>query len=119
MRLLRPSGSAPDIYTNATNANITSGNILMQITGHFPQFLILRNSNVSYSKSESFKHDYSRFVEDEFFEDFKQIDFTYLENSNMDVNAKFDRFLKDLNTLTNKHAPIKKQSRKEIKLKDK
>ena len=37
----------------------------------------------------------------------------------LDVNIKFDRYLKDLNTLTNKHAPIKRQSRKEMKLKDK
>ena len=48
-----------------------------------------------------------------------QVDFTYLENSDFDVNNKFDRFLKDLNTLTNKHALIKRRSRKEMKLKDK
>ena len=36
----------------------------------------------------------------------------------MDVSKKFDRFLKDLSTLTNKHAPIIKRSRKEMKLKD-
>ena len=38
----------------------------------------------------------------------------------MDVDNKFSRFLKDLTSLmTNKHAPIKKRSRKEMKLKDK
>ena len=47
------------------------------------------------------------------------MNFNYLENSEMDVIKQFDRFLQDLSTLTNKHAPIKKQSRKEIKLKDK
>ena len=66
-----------------------------------------------------FKYDYSRFKEDKFLDDFNQIDFTYLENSDLDVNNKFDRFLKDLNTLTNQHAPIKRRSRKEMKLKDK
>lgn len=45
-----------DIYTNATNTNITSGNILMQITDHFPQFLILRNTKIIHSKYESFKY---------------------------------------------------------------
>ena len=107
------------IYTNATNASITSGNIMMQITDHFPQFLILKNTHVSHSKSESFKYDYSKFKEDKFLDDFNQIDFTYLENSDLDVNNKSDRFLKDLNTLTNKHAPIKRRSRKELKLKEK
>ena len=37
----------------------------------------------------------------------------------MDVYKNFDRFLKDLSTLTNKHAHIIKRSRKEMKLKDK
>ena len=108
-----------NIYTNATDANITSGNIVIQISDHFPQFLILKNTQVSHNKSESFKHDYSKFKEDKFLEDFNQIDFTYLENSELDVNNKFDRFLKDLNTLTKQHAPIKRRSRKEMKLKDK
>ena len=108
-----------NIYTNAANANITSGNILMQITDHFPLFTILKNTYVSHCKSESFKDDYSRFKEDSFVEDFNQVDFSYLDNSDLNLNNKFDRFLKDLNTLTNKHAPIKRRSRKEMKLKDK
>ena len=91
----------------------------MQITDHFPQFMVLKNTHVSHSKSESLKYDYSKFVEDAFLEDFNQIDFNYLENSDLHINSKFDRFLKDLNTLTNKHAPIKRLSRKERKLKDK
>ena len=108
-----------NIYTNAINANIVTGNLLMQITDHFPQFMILKNTHVSHNKSESLKYDYSKFVEDAFLEDFNQIDFNYLENSDLDINSKFDRFLKDLNTLTSKHAPIKRLSRKEKKLKDK
>ena len=108
-----------NIYTNTTNANIVSGNILMQITDHFSQLMVLKNTHVSHSKSESLKYDYSKFVDDAFLEDFNQIDFNYLENSDLDINSKFDRFLKDLNTLTNKHAPIKRLSRKEKRLKDK
>ena len=108
-----------NIYTNATNANLTSGNILMQITDHFPQFLILKNAQVNHIKSESLKKDYSKFKEDEFLEDCNKINFTYLESNEMDVSKKFDRFLKDLCTLSNKHAAIKKRSRTEMKLKDK
>ena len=80
-----------NIYTNAANANITSGNILMQITDHFPQFFILKNTQVSHIKSESFKYDYSKFKEDKFLEDFNQINFTYLESNDMDVSKKFDK----------------------------
>ena len=73
--------------------------------------MILKNTHVSHNKSESFKYDYSRFKEDEFVEDFNQIDFAYLENSDIDMNSKFDRFLKDLNSLTKKHAPITRTRR--------
>ena len=108
-----------NIYTNATNAKITSGNVLMQITDHFPQFFILQNTLISHDESGSLKHDYSKFNDEKFLEEFNQLDFTYLEDSDNDINNKFDRFLNDLTSLTKKHAPIKKRSRKEMKLKDK
>ena len=101
------------------NANITSGNILMQISDHIPQFLVLKNSQISHHKSVSFKHDYSKFKEDKFLEDFNQTDFTYIDNMDMDMNTKFDRFLGELNSLSHKNAPVKKRSRKESKLKEK
>ena len=91
----------------------------MQITDHFPQFMILKNSHVTYSKSELFIYDYSRFNKDEFLEDFNQVDVSYLENSDLDVNNKCSRFLQDLNSLLSRHAPSRKRSRKEMKLKDK
>ena len=55
----------------------------MQITGHFPQFFILKNTEISLNKSESLKYDYSKFKENKFREDFNKIDFDYLENSGM------------------------------------
>ena len=91
----------------------------MQITDHFPQFMVLKNSHVTYSKSELFIYDYSRFKKDAFIEDFNQIDVSYLENSHLNVNNKCSRFLKDLNSLICKHAPSRKRSRKEMELKDK
>ena len=79
----------------------------------------MKNAHISHNKSESFKHDYSRFKEDTFLDDFNRLDFTYLKKSDLDVNNKFDRFLKELNTSTNKHTSIKRRSRKQMKLKDK
>ena len=69
--------------------------------------MALRNTHVSHNKLQSFKYDYSKFDEDKFLDDFHQIDFTYLENSDLDVNNKFDRFLKDLQTLTHQHASVR------------
>ena len=98
-----------NIFTNAYHSNITSGNILAQITDHFPQFLILSNSKATHTKTQLLKYDYSTFKEDKFIEYFYNIDFTYLENEDMDTNNKFDKLLKDLNCLSNKHAPIRRR----------
>ena len=98
---------------------MTSGNIVMQITDHFPQFLILKNTCIYWNEYKSFKNDYSKFNEEKFLDDFNNIDFAYLDNSDLDVNNNFEKFLSDLNTLTNKHAPLRWQNRKEVKLKNK
>ena len=62
-----------NIYTNDTNATIIGGNILMQITYHFPQFFILKNAQINHNKVESFKYDYTTFNENEFHEDFNRL----------------------------------------------
>ena len=54
--------------------------------------MILKNSHVTYSKSELLIYDYSRFNKDAFLEDFNKIDVSYLENSDLDVNNKCNRF---------------------------
>ena len=81
--------------------------------------MVLKNSQISHHRSELFKYDYSKFKEDKFLEDFNLTDFTYIDSMDMNMNTKFDRFLGELNSLTHKHAPIKKRSRKELKLVEK
>ncbi len=105
-----------NIFTNAFHSNITCGNILAKITDHFPQFLILRASTIIHNKSRSLKYDYSNFNEDKFIDDFRKIDFSYLEDADRDTNATFHKFLVDLNSLTNKHAPVKRRTKREMKL---
>ena len=48
-----------NMYTNATNATMRCGNILMQIKDHFPQFFVLKNAQINHNKLESFKYDYN------------------------------------------------------------
>ena len=58
-----------NIFTNLT-ANILCGNILAQISDHFPQILILKNTNISHFSSTSYTYDYSSFDETNFINDF-------------------------------------------------
>ena len=84
-----------NIFTNAIG-NLTCGNILTQISDHFPQFLVMKNSKIVYNKTVSFKHDFSKLNEQNFIDDFNNQDLSFLELDNMDINAKFDRFWKYL-----------------------
>ena len=107
-----------NIFTNMIDSQIICGNILTQISDHFPQFLILRNSNISYTHSDTFKYDYSAFNETNFIRDFDDIDKTYI-NEVSDANANYDKFLNDVTTLVSNHVPIKKFSKREVKFKTK
>ena len=69
------------------------------VTDHFPQFFILQNTLISHNESGSIKHDYSKYNDQKFLEEFDQLDFTYLEDSDNDVINKFERFLNDLTRL--------------------
>ena len=51
---------------------------------------------------------YSKFNQDCFLEDFKNFYFEYLDENINYVNAKFNRFLDNLNDIVKKHAPLKK-----------
>ena len=47
------------------------------------------------------------------------LNFEYLNENINDVNAKFNRFLDNLNDIVKKHAPLKKLTKKELKLRNK
>ena len=78
------------IFTNATEFDTTSGNILNQLADHFSQFLILKKLNINHKESAFYKYDYSNFDKDNFVSDFAKINWN--ENKNItpeDVNVKF------------------------------
>ena len=107
-----------NIFTNLTNSNITSGNILTHISDHFPQFLILENTIISQKKQDILKRDYSSSNENSFLNDFTKLDLNYLHNDN-DINHIYNKFLEDITNLVDKHVPLKKCTNKELKLKTK
>ena len=84
-----------NVFTNSADTKISSGNILTHISDHFPQFLIMENTNISCKKLELLKRDYSSFNKNNFLNDFTTLDFNYLNNEN-DINHTYNNFLKIL-----------------------
>ena len=47
-----------NIFSNDLLSKVTSGNVLIQISDHFPQFSILNNSSPDFNNSTCFVYDY-------------------------------------------------------------
>ena len=108
-----------NIFSNVCNFDTRSGNILTQVADHFPQFLIVKKAVLTIKNLSYYQHDYSKFDQERFLADFQSLNFDYLNENHSDVNAKFNRFLANLDELVKKHAPLKKLSKKDIKLRNK
>ena len=96
-----------------------SGNILTNITDHFPQFLIVKHAAISYTNLSYYQHDFSKLNSENLLNDFENFDLSFLNDITLDVNGKFDRFLSILNELVKTHAPLKKLTKREIKFRNK
>ena len=107
-----------NIFTNVMDTKITGGNILTHISDHFPQFLIVDNTNISYKELEILKSDYSSFNEKNFLNDFIKMDLNYIYNAT-DVDYAYNKFLDDVTSLVEKHVPTRIYTKKELKLKSK
>ena len=106
-----------NIFTNAVEFNVISGNILTQISDHFPKILILKNLSLDMLNASHCKHEFTNFNEGDCLEDLNSINLDFINGNMLDVNYNFSEFLKEIYSLSEKHASIKKLSEKAIKLK--
>ena len=107
------------ILSNITDNETISRNILTQITDYFPQFLIVKHADMTYKKLSYFQHDFSRLNEGNLHTDFTNFDLSYLNDCALDVIAKFNRLLASLDELVKTRAPLKKLTKRAIKLRNK
>ena len=96
-----------NIFSNITDCESTSGNILCQISDHFPQFIIVEKCTINYKSCSFAKCDYSNFNEDNFVDDYSSLDLRMLHDHNVSVDNKFDTFYENLSSLVDKHAPVR------------
>ena len=114
----RSSTLIDNIFSNATNSNIFSGNITTSISDHLPQFLIHPGMNETFipRKQNVFRRDTKRFNKENFSQEFLEINWnTIIEADKDDTNSAFSSFFSKFNSLLNKHMPLKKVSNKTFK----
>ena len=105
-----------NIFSNNTQDNIVSGNMLLSLSEHFSQFLSITREKVNLKKVNIYQRDYSKFSSDSFRDDVSIQNWTY---SHENVHDSFSNFYSKLEGSVNRHAPLKKLSPKEIKIKNK
>ena len=105
-----------NIFCNTLEFETQSGNLLTKISDHFPQFLVIKNAAFDYKKCSLFQYDYSKFNEHLFLDDFKKLSWEdSLNNQNLNINVKFDRFYDKVYSTVIHQAPMKKVNKKQLK----
>ena len=105
-----------NIFSNNIQDDITSGNLLLTLSEHFCQFVSVKREKIDYKKTNIYVRDYSKFNAESFRDDVSIQNWDYLYHN---VNDSFKDFYYKLEGTVSRHAPLKKLTPKEIKLKQK
>ena len=107
-----------NIFSNSTNfQDGISGNLTVAISDHLPQFLFINHeaSAQASSSSPKFIRDSVKFNKEDFLLDFLSINFDDILKKNSDPNTSFNLCLDQIDTLIDRHLPLRKMSKKETK----
>ena len=94
-----------NIFSNNTSHETVSGNIMIHISDHFPQFIILNKTNIDYKRCSFSKRDFSKFDEQKFVDSFAGNNLDFLADREVSLNQKFDLFYQNLSSHVEHHAP--------------
>ena len=101
---------------------MTSGNITATISDDLPQFLLVPNvfSNPYCQKSNIYERDWSKFVQQDFFLDYFDKDWSdVLQRNQQYMNLSINSFLDKMNSILDEHAPLKRVNKYKLKFKSK
>ena len=103
-----------NIFSNVTDFEIVSGNILNQTADHYSQFLIIIKHQVDYKSSTFYQYNRSNFKQDKFIQDLSKLNWDKLNDASIHVDKKFEIIYDELSSCVSRHAPSTKVSRKAL-----
>ena len=106
-----------NIFIIDLDHNISSGNIILDLTDHFFQVCIIESPGHLFNpqRSNRLVRDFSHYSEINFLIELSQLHLSEVICSKTDVNKSFTSFYNKLNKLLNKHAPLKPLSKRILK----
>ena len=110
-----------NIFSNNIEDGSKSGNVVTTISDHYAQFLLLQNlNNKSPIKNGIYHQDFKKLNKNNLERDLVNTNWdAILEVNNGDVDKSFESFITTVNSIIAEHAPLKKISVKERKLRAK
>ena len=93
-----------------------SGNLLLTFSEHFSQFISVTREKIDFKNQNVYIRDYSKFSNESFRDD---VSIQYWNYTHENVHGLLKDFYSKLEGSVNRHAPLKKLSPKEIKIKSK
>ena len=106
-----------NIFSNNIQDEITSGNVLLSLSDHFSQIISVKREQIDLKKSITiFQRDYSKFLSESFRDNVSIQNWNYSHNN---VNDSFKDFYTKLQASVDRHAPLKKLTPREIKIRSK
>ena len=91
-------------------------NFINLMVSHYLSPYILHSTRIT---DNLFQHDYSRFAESFFIIDFTGLSWTFLDETNLNINSKFDTLYEKVHETAIKHIPLKKVTPKQLQLRSK
>ena len=108
-----------NIFYNSLDNSTISGNFVFDISDHLSNFLIIKKCYPDLHNQYMFKRDYSKLDSNALTEDINAVNWQFLIPESTDIDNMFQTFYSNLEQIVDKHVPLKKVSKKELKLKNK
>ena len=107
-----------NISFNSNEFFSISDNLVCDLTDHLPNFLFLSTLSWTTNSGVRYTRDYSNLVQEDLLLDVQAIEWDNIFKEN-DINEIFDSFYSITTNTIDKHAPLKKLSKKEAKFQSK
>ena len=118
-RINKKSSTVIDnIFTNQIHPDMKTGNLSIGISDHLISFLTVPKDNQNHlpKKCNIYTRCTKNFKREEFIMDYLEIDWNLeLEANKNDVNHTTNKFFTKMDTLMDKHLPVRKLTKKELK----
>ena len=106
-----------NIFISSSSYELTAGNIVSSISDHLPQFVLLNNAgSLSNNQPHIYRYDWSNFDRENLILDYLNIDWDeLLKLQDGNINNSYNVFHTTFSELIDKHVPLKKLTRKQVK----